>query len=80
MDAEHGGGGAPYSASERIIIMSHILFPAFLMVSLAAWGIFLVIFAVALGKIKRVPDKKILDYKAQTIEVKKRLGIKVYKF
>ncbi len=60
--------------------MRHIFFPPFFWVSLVAWGIFMVIFAVALRKIKKVPDNKILDYKAQTIETKKRLGIKVYKF
>ncbi len=55
-------------------------FPPFLLVSLLAWGVFLMVFVLALKKIKRVRDDKILDYKAETIEMKKKLGIRVYKF
>ena len=54
--------------------------PPFLLVSLLAWGVFLIVFVLALKKLTRVPDDKILDYKAETIEVKKKLGIRVYKF
>lgn len=56
------------------------LFPPFLLVSLMAWGVFVIVFILALRKLKRVPDDKILDYKAETIEMKKKLGIRVYKF
>ena len=60
--------------------MPEHFFPSFLLVSLLAWAIFLVVFVLALRKLKRVPDDKILDYKAETIEMKKKLGIRVYKF
>ena len=54
-------------------------FPSFLYLSLGFWlflFIFFVCFCIYLAKI---PDDKILEYKAKAIENKKRLGIKIYK-
>lgn len=54
--------------------------PSFLYISLGFW-LFLFFFFVAFCVyLLRLPDEKILDYKAKAIENKKRLKIKTYKF
>lgn len=60
--------------------MLPLYFPAFLYLSLGAWLVLLVIFAAFFVYLLKLPDDKILDYKAKAIENKKRLGIKIYKF
>lgn len=53
--------------------------PSFLKLDLTIWGIFIVMFAIFAIYIYKLPDEKIEDYKAKTIEKKKELGIKIYK-
>ena len=55
-------------------------FPSFLYLSLSVWFFLLVVFGVFIIYLKRLPDDKIHEYKAKTIENKRRLGIKIYKF
>jgi len=55
-------------------------FPAFLYFSFGTWIALLIVFVVACIYIKKLPDDKILDYKARAIENKRKMGIKVYKF
>ena len=55
-------------------------FPAFLYLSLGFWLFLFVVFIIFSIYLSRLPDDKIIEYKAKAIENKKRLGIKVYKF
>lgn len=55
-------------------------FPPFLYLSLGFWAFLFLVFLILLFHLARLPDDKILHYKAQAIENKKRLGIKIYKF
>lgn len=54
--------------------------PAFLFLSLGALALLLTLFVVFSLYVWRLPDDKVLDYEAQAIENKRRLGIKVYRF
>jgi hypothetical protein len=59
--------------------MSTGAIPPFLWLSLGCWlglAIFVVVFAVHLA---RLPDERILDYRAAGIENKRRLGIRVFR-
>jgi len=59
--------------------MTEGYFPDFLYLSLGFW-LFLFVFFIAFSiYLLRLPDDKILDYKAKAIENKKRLCIKVFK-
>ena len=60
--------------------MNGDFFPPFLYYSLGAWLILLVFFIAFCIYLARIPDDRILQYKAKTIENKKRLGIKIFKF
>ena len=60
--------------------MESSYFPAFLYLTLGAWFVLSVVFAVFFVYLMRLPDDRVLDYKAKAIENKKRLGIKIYKF
>ncbi|MDJ0766470.1 MAG: hypothetical protein QNJ97_26075 [Myxococcota bacterium] len=60
--------------------MSGIVIPAFLFLSIGFWLVLLIFFVGFSIYLSRLPDDKILDYKAQAIETKRRLGIKIYKF
>ena len=55
-------------------------FPPFLYFSLGAWLILFVFFIAFCVYLSRLPDDKILSYKAKAIETKKKLGIKIFKF
>ncbi len=55
-------------------------FPAFLYLSLGFWFLLFFVFLGFCLYLKRLPDDRILQYKAKAIENKKRLGIKIYKF
>ena len=54
--------------------------PPFLYLSLGFWFFLFVFFVAFCFYLLRLPDDKILDYKAKAIENKKRLNIKTYKF
>ena len=60
--------------------MPSTYFPAFLYLSLGFWLVLFVLFVVFFVYLLRLPDNKILEYKAKAIENKKRLGIKIYRF
>jgi hypothetical protein len=60
--------------------MITMYFPAFLYLSLGFWLFLFLAFIAFCIYLSRLPDDKIMDYKAKAIENKKRLGIKVYKF
>lgn len=55
-------------------------FPDFLYLSLGFWLLLLIFFIGFSIYLVRLPDDKILEYKAQAIENKRRLKIKIYKF
>ena len=55
-------------------------FPAFLYLSLGFWLVLFVFFVGFFVYLLRLPDDKVLEYKAKAIENKKRLGIKIYRF
>jgi len=55
------------------------LFPAFLKLDLIIWGILIAVFVLSTWYINRLPVDAIVKSKAQAIENKKRLGIKIYK-
>ena len=55
------------------------LFPAFLKLDLIIWAILVVVFALFTWYINKLPADAIVKSKAQAIENKKRLGIKIYK-
>jgi len=54
-------------------------FPAFLYLSFGAWLFLFILFVGFCLHLKRLPDDRILDYRAKAIENKRRLGIKIYK-
>jgi hypothetical protein len=60
--------------------MDAVLIPDFLYLSLGCWLVLFFFFIGFLIYLHRLPDDKILDYKAKAIENKRRLGIKIYKF
>ncbi len=60
--------------------MSSDAIPAFLYLSLGTWLILLILFLASSIYLYRLPDDRILHYKAKAIEKKKSLGIKVFKF
>jgi hypothetical protein len=60
--------------------MDSTYFPDFLYLSLSFWIILLLVFLGFYIYLKRIPDDRILEYKAKAIENKRRLGIKIYKF
>jgi hypothetical protein len=60
--------------------MITMYFPAFLYLSLGFWLFLFLAFIAFCIYLSRLPDDKIMDYKAKAIENKKRLSIKVYKF
>ncbi len=61
-------------------MMNGDYFPPFLYFSLGAWLFLFVFFIAFCIYLARLPDDKILQYKAKAIENKKRLGIKIFKF
>lgn len=60
--------------------MDTFYFPTFLYLSLGFWLFLFVFFVIFSIYLTRLPDDKILDYKAKAIENKRRLGIKIYRF
>jgi hypothetical protein len=60
--------------------MNSSYFPAFLYLSLSFWIILLLVFLGFCIYLRRIPDDRILEYKAKAIENKRKLGIKIYKF
>ncbi len=54
-------------------------FPFFLKLDLIIWGIFILVFFLFTIYIYRLPAETIKNCKAQAIENKERLGIKIYK-
>ncbi len=44
------------------------------------WKLQFIVLEGILLYIRKLPDDKILDYKAKAIENKRRLGIKIYRF
>ncbi len=60
--------------------MSSDAVPAFLYLSFGIWFILLILFLTFSIYLYRLPDDRILHYKAKAIEKKKSLGIKVFKF
>ena len=60
--------------------MDSSYFPAFLYLSLSFWIILLLVFLAFYIYLRRIPDDRILEYKAKAIENKRKLGIKIYKF
>lgn len=59
--------------------MQTFLFPEFLKLDLIIWTILIIIFAIFTWYIHNLPYDAIDKTKAQAIENKKRLGIKIYK-
>jgi len=57
-----------------------VYIPQFLYVSFGAWIFFFLLFLVFYSYLKKVLDEKILEYEPKTISVKKKLGIKIYRF
>lgn len=55
-------------------------FPSFLYLSLGFWLFLLVFFIAFWIHLARLPDDKILDYEAEAMKNKKRLGIRTYRF
>ena len=55
------------------------LFPEFLKLDLAIWGLLIIVFLLFTRYIHKLPGDAILNCKAKAIENKKRLGIKIYK-
>ncbi len=55
------------------------LFPSFIKLELIIWTALIVVFTIFAWYIIRLPADHITKYKAQAIENKKRLGIKIYK-
>ena len=60
--------------------MSSTTIPPFLYVSLGTWLTLLILFVAFSIYLFRLPDDRILRYKAKAIETKKSLGIKIFKF
>lgn len=60
--------------------MNASYFPGFLYLSLSFWIILLLVFLGFFIYLRRIPDDRILEYKAKAIENKRKLGIKIYKF
>ncbi len=60
--------------------MQSAYFPAFLYLSLGFWLVLLVLFIAFFVYLLKLPDDKVLEYKAKAIENKKKLGIKIYRF
>ena len=60
--------------------MDSSYFPDFLYLSLSFWIIMLLVFLGFYLYLRRIPDDRILKYKAKAIENKRKLGIKIYKF
>jgi hypothetical protein len=54
--------------------------PAFLFLSLGAWLFLLIVFIAFFIYLVRLPDDEILRIKAQALENKRRLNIKIYRF
>ena len=54
--------------------------PQFLYVSFSAWIFFFLLFLAFYSYLKKAPDDRILEYEPKTISVKKKLGIKIYRF
>jgi|LSQX01.3.fsa_nt_gb hypothetical protein len=59
--------------------MQTFLFPEFLKLDFIVWAILIVIFVLFTWYINSLPYDAINEVKAQAIENKKRLGIKIYK-
>lgn len=59
--------------------MKTFLFPEFLKLDLIIWAILVIIFVLFTWYIHSLPYDAIDKVKAQAIENKKRLGIKIYK-
>lgn len=55
------------------------LFPSFLKLELVIWAVLIFVFGIFTWYISRLPDDYIMKSNAQTIENKKRLGIKIYR-
>ncbi len=55
------------------------LFPGFLKLDLIIWALLIVFFVLFTWYISKLPADAIVKSKAQTIENKKRLEIKIYK-
>lgn len=60
--------------------MSSYTIPPFLYVSLGTWLILLIVFVAFSIYLFRLPDERILRFKAKSIEKKRSLGIKIYRF
>jgi len=60
-------------------MMHSYLFPEFIKLDLIIWAILIIIFALFTVYINKLPWDNINNNNAQTIENKKRLGIKIYK-
>jgi hypothetical protein len=79
MDTRNGGH-PPAAIQEGEASMNGDYFPPFLYFSLGAWLFLFVFFVAFCIYLWRLPDDRILYYKAKAIEMKKKLGIKIFKF